>query len=90
VREELRPKGIRVIALMPGATDTDLGRACGQSARHKMMSAETVARMVVNALLMPEKYSRGKGSTDVIRRPAITQPRRNIGMAKVAFSDANA
>jgi NAD(P)-dependent dehydrogenase (short-subunit alcohol dehydrogenase family) len=55
LREELRPKGIRVIALMPGATDTGIWDVLWPKApRHKMMSAETVARAVVSALLMPE------------------------------------
>ena len=55
LREELRPKGIRVIALMPGATDTAIWDALWPRApRRKMMSAETVARTVVDALLLPE------------------------------------
>ncbi len=55
LREELRPKGIRVIALMPGATDTAIWETLWPKApRRKMMSAETVARAVVNALLLPE------------------------------------
>jgi NAD(P)-dependent dehydrogenase (short-subunit alcohol dehydrogenase family) len=55
LREELRPKGIRVIALMPGATDTALWNTLWPKApRRKMMSAETVARTVVSALLLPE------------------------------------
>ena len=55
LREELRPKGIRVIALMPGATDTAIWDTLWPKApRRKMMSAETIARTVVNALLVPE------------------------------------
>jgi NAD(P)-dependent dehydrogenase (short-subunit alcohol dehydrogenase family) len=55
LREELRPKGIRVIALMPGATDTAIWDALWpQAPRRKMMSAETVARTAVDALLLPE------------------------------------
>jgi NAD(P)-dependent dehydrogenase (short-subunit alcohol dehydrogenase family) len=55
LREELRSKGIRVIALMPGATDTAIWNTLWPRApRRKMMSTETVARTVVNALLMPE------------------------------------
>jgi NAD(P)-dependent dehydrogenase (short-subunit alcohol dehydrogenase family) len=55
LREELRPKGIRVIALMPGATDTAIWNALWPKApRRRMMSAETVARTVVDALLLPE------------------------------------
>jgi NAD(P)-dependent dehydrogenase (short-subunit alcohol dehydrogenase family) len=55
LREELRPKGIRVIALMPGATDTAIWDTLWPKApRGKMMSAETVARTVVDALRLPE------------------------------------
>lgn len=55
LREELRPNGIRVIALMPGATDTAIWDAMWPKApRRKMLSAETVARTVVNALLLPD------------------------------------
>jgi NAD(P)-dependent dehydrogenase (short-subunit alcohol dehydrogenase family) len=54
LREELRPKGIRVIALLPGATDTEIWKTLWPKApRKKMMSAATVARTVVNALLVP-------------------------------------
>jgi NAD(P)-dependent dehydrogenase (short-subunit alcohol dehydrogenase family) len=55
LREELRPKGIRVIALMPGATDTAIWKSMWPKApRRKMMSPETVAQTVVTALLLPE------------------------------------
>jgi NAD(P)-dependent dehydrogenase (short-subunit alcohol dehydrogenase family) len=55
LREELRPKGIRVIALLPGATDTAIWDTMWPKApRRKMMSAETVARTVVDALLLPD------------------------------------
>lgn len=55
LREELRPKGIRVIALMPGATDTAIWDSLWPKApRQKMMSAESVARAVVDALYMPD------------------------------------
>jgi len=55
LREELRPKGIRVIALMPGATDTAIWDTLWPRApRRKMMSADTVAQTVLNALLVPD------------------------------------
>jgi len=54
LREELRPRGIRVIALMPGATDTAIWKTLWPEApRRKMMSTETVAMAVVNALKLP-------------------------------------
>jgi NAD(P)-dependent dehydrogenase (short-subunit alcohol dehydrogenase family) len=55
LREELRPRGIRVIALLPGATDTDIWNIFRPDApRNRMLSAETVARAVVNALALPD------------------------------------
>ncbi|MBZ5707203.1 MAG: SDR family NAD(P)-dependent oxidoreductase [Acidobacteriia bacterium] len=54
LREELRPRGIRVIALLPGATDTAIWKTLWPEApRKKMMSAETVAASVVRALTLP-------------------------------------
>jgi NAD(P)-dependent dehydrogenase (short-subunit alcohol dehydrogenase family) len=54
LREELRPKGIRVIGLLPGATDTDIWKTLWPAApRRKMMSATSVAQIVVQAILLP-------------------------------------
>lgn len=54
LREELRSRGIRVIALLPGATDTEIWNTLWPDApRKNMMSAETVARALVNALVLP-------------------------------------
>jgi NAD(P)-dependent dehydrogenase (short-subunit alcohol dehydrogenase family) len=54
LREELRPRGIRVIALLPGATDTAIWKTLWpQAPRGKMMSPETVAEAVVQAILLP-------------------------------------
>ena len=56
LREELRARGIRVIALLPGATDTEIWNAFWPDApRKKMMSPKTVADAVVNALLLPNE-----------------------------------
>ena len=55
LREELRPKGIRVIALIPGATDTAIWDTLWPDApRKKMMSPDTVASAVVSALSLPQ------------------------------------
>ena len=55
LREELRPRGIRVIGLLPGATNTDIWTTLWpQAPRRKMMSPETVAASVVHAILLPE------------------------------------
>ncbi|MFZ3213983.1 MAG: SDR family oxidoreductase [Terriglobales bacterium] len=54
LREELREKGIRVIGLYPGATDTAIWEQFWpQAPRQRMMSAETIARAVVFALSLP-------------------------------------
>ncbi len=54
LREELRPKGIRVIGLLPGATDTEIWKTLWpQAPRRKMMSPTTVAHAVVDAILLP-------------------------------------
>jgi short-subunit dehydrogenase len=50
----LRPRGIRVIALLPGATDTEIWKTLWpQAPQKKMMSPATVAEAVVNAILLP-------------------------------------
>ena len=57
-REDLRPKGIRVIALVPGATDTEIWNQFWPDApREKMMKAAHVASALINALLMPPETS---------------------------------
>ncbi len=54
LREELRQKGIRVIGLYPGATDTAIWEQFWpQAPRRHMMSPETIARAVVFALSLP-------------------------------------
>ena len=54
LREELRPRGIRVIGLLPGATDTEIWKTLWPEApRRKMMSPATVAEIVVQAILLP-------------------------------------
>jgi NAD(P)-dependent dehydrogenase (short-subunit alcohol dehydrogenase family) len=55
LREELRRRGIRVIGILPGATATDIWKSFWPDApRRKMMSAESVATAVVQAILLPE------------------------------------
>jgi NAD(P)-dependent dehydrogenase (short-subunit alcohol dehydrogenase family) len=54
LREELRPRGIRVIALLPGATNTDIWTTLWPEApRQKMMSPETIAQAILEAILLP-------------------------------------
>ena len=54
LREELRPRGIRVIALLPGATSTDIwNQFWPEAPRQRMLCPETVAQAVLDALLLP-------------------------------------
>ncbi|HEY1939421.1 MAG TPA: SDR family NAD(P)-dependent oxidoreductase [Candidatus Angelobacter sp.] len=54
LREDLRKRGIRVLALLPGATDTDIwGQFWADAPREKMISAETVAQAVLHAVSVP-------------------------------------
>ncbi|MCI0349197.1 MAG: SDR family NAD(P)-dependent oxidoreductase, partial [Acidobacteriales bacterium] len=54
LREELRERQIRVIALVPGATDTDIWEQFMPEAdRNTMMSPESVATMLLHALTLP-------------------------------------
>jgi NAD(P)-dependent dehydrogenase (short-subunit alcohol dehydrogenase family) len=58
LREELRPKKIRVIALIPGATNTEIWNQFWPDApRSNMMSPETIADAVLSALLLPPNAS---------------------------------
>jgi NAD(P)-dependent dehydrogenase (short-subunit alcohol dehydrogenase family) len=54
LREELRPRGIRVVALMPGATDTEIWKQFWPEApRERMLRPESVAQAVLDAVLQP-------------------------------------
>jgi NAD(P)-dependent dehydrogenase (short-subunit alcohol dehydrogenase family) len=54
LREELRPRGIRVVALLPGATATAIWRQFWPAApRRSMLSPRTVAQAVASAVALP-------------------------------------
>jgi NAD(P)-dependent dehydrogenase (short-subunit alcohol dehydrogenase family) len=54
LREELRSEGIRVIALLPGSTDTPIWKTLWpQAPRHKMIRPQTVAEALIAALKAP-------------------------------------
>jgi NAD(P)-dependent dehydrogenase (short-subunit alcohol dehydrogenase family) len=54
LREELREKGIRVVALIPGPTDTEIwNQFWPEAPRDKMMRPEDVAKAVLTAVTMP-------------------------------------
>lgn len=55
LRKEVAERGIRVIALLPGATDTDIWEQFWPEApRERMLSPQSVAKMVLAALKLPE------------------------------------
>ncbi len=54
LREELIPRGIRVMALMPGATATDMwDQIMADAPRERMIDVESVAQAVLYAVLLP-------------------------------------
>jgi len=54
LREELRPRGIRVVALLPGATNTEIWKQFWPTApRRRMMSPKIIAEAVVTAVTLP-------------------------------------
>ena len=58
LREELREKGIRVTALLPGATDTDIWNTFWPGVpRKKMMHSEAIAQAVLAAVKMTAETS---------------------------------
>jgi len=68
LREELREKGIRVIGIYPGATDTAIWEQFWpQAPRERMMSAETIARAVVFTLSLPPEAT----VEELVIRPTI-------------------
>jgi NAD(P)-dependent dehydrogenase (short-subunit alcohol dehydrogenase family) len=58
LREEVRKHGIRVLALIPGATSTDIWQQFWPEApRERMMAPETVAEAVLHAVSAPAEAS---------------------------------
>ncbi len=58
IRAELRPRGIRVTAVIPGAVDTPLWDAVpGEWNRSNMLQPEDVARAIVRAAVEPPHVS---------------------------------
>ncbi len=54
LREELIPRGIRVMALMPGATATDMwDQIMPNAPRERMIDVESLAQAVLYAVLLP-------------------------------------
>jgi NAD(P)-dependent dehydrogenase (short-subunit alcohol dehydrogenase family) len=58
LREDLRKSGIRVVALLPGAIDTDIwNQFWAEAPREKMVSPQTLADAVVHAVSAPPNTS---------------------------------
>ncbi|MBZ5524288.1 MAG: SDR family NAD(P)-dependent oxidoreductase [Acidobacteriia bacterium] len=56
LRLDLRKRGIRVLALMPGATDTAIwDQFWPHAPREKMLCVETVAEAVIHAVTLPHE-----------------------------------
>jgi NAD(P)-dependent dehydrogenase (short-subunit alcohol dehydrogenase family) len=54
LREELIPQGIRVVAIMPGATATDIwNQIWAEAPREQMVTPQSVADAVVYAVTLP-------------------------------------
>ncbi len=55
LREEVRKHNIRVINIIPGATDTPIwSREMREEHSKEMMSAESIARLMVSAFLQSD------------------------------------
>ncbi len=58
LRLELQPRGIRVLALIAGAADTDIWKQFWPTApRKKMMTADSIAQLLIAALTLPANTS---------------------------------
>jgi NAD(P)-dependent dehydrogenase (short-subunit alcohol dehydrogenase family) len=58
LREEVRKRGIRVVALLPGAVATEIwDQFWADAPREKMLSADTVAQAVLHAVSAPAEAS---------------------------------
>jgi NAD(P)-dependent dehydrogenase (short-subunit alcohol dehydrogenase family) len=66
LREELKPTGIRVTALLPGATNTEIWQQVMPDApRDKMIEAESIAALVLEAVVLSPKAN----LTDIVLDP---------------------
>jgi NAD(P)-dependent dehydrogenase (short-subunit alcohol dehydrogenase family) len=56
LREEVRERGIRVVALIPGAVDTEIWQQFWPEApRERMVSPATIAQAVLDAVCLPKE-----------------------------------
>ena len=72
LREELIPRGIRVMALMPGATATDMwDQIMPDAPRERMIDVDSVAQTVLCAVLLPPNVNPVRDATRPDRRGAV-------------------
>jgi NAD(P)-dependent dehydrogenase (short-subunit alcohol dehydrogenase family) len=65
LRAEMMPRGIRVMALLPGSTKTDIWQQIMPNAPfHHMMDTESVAQAVLYAVLLPPSVNPSEISLD--------------------------
>ncbi len=66
VREELKSTGIRVTAVVPGATSTDIWQTVAPNApRDKMIDVDSIATLVLEAVVLSPKAN----VTDLVLDP---------------------
>jgi len=67
LRAELAPRGIRVMAVLPGATSTDIWQQImPEMPRDGMVDVGSIAQMVVSAVLLPEGVNPSEISLDPV------------------------
>jgi 3-oxoacyl-[acyl-carrier protein] reductase len=67
LRDELSPRGIRVMALLPGATNTDIWQQIMPNApREHMIDVDSVAQAVLYAVLLPPNVNPTEISLDPV------------------------
>jgi short-subunit dehydrogenase len=70
VREELMTRGIRVTALLPGGTNTDIWEQVNPDvSRDKLIEVETVARLVLEAVVLSPKANLSELVLDPVGGP---------------------
>ena len=55
IRHELRPRGIRVMCVQPGAVDTPIYAHLSPEEKRDFMDPETIAHIIVELLAIPPK-----------------------------------
>ena len=84
LREELIPRGIRVTALMPGATATDMwDQIMPDAPRDRMIDVDSVAQAVLYAVLLPPNVNPSK----ICLIPLAARCRRDVRRSLLAIGN---